>query len=76
MTTGAIPVSPRTRLKVSTSSPVNSFAFQPRGLREKICTVSQRSDFALSKAFCKPPAIGAWKPMRGVCCACAREISP
>src|SRR2546422_4998538 len=64
--TGEIFVLRRTCLNNCTSSSLNVLAFQPRGLREKSCTVWQSSSFALSKAFCNPPLIGAWNPIRGL----------
>ena len=51
--------------KKAMSAAVSGFAIQPRGLREKICTVSQPVSLATISALCSPPFIGAWKPMRG-----------
>src|SRR5882724_7442161 len=55
----------RVFLNSKISASVSGLAAQPRGLREKIWTVSQSSSRDLINAFCKPPAIGAWKPILG-----------
>src|SRR5205814_616262 len=40
-------------------------AIQPRGLREKSCTASQPVSLAITSDSCRPPFIGAWKPIFG-----------
>src|SRR6185295_7740926 len=66
MTTGLSLVSWRVLRNKETSAAVSGLAIQPRGLREKIWTVSQPVSLATTSASCKPPLIGAWKPMRGL----------
>src|SRR5918993_5149993 len=66
MATGVSLVARRTFRNKDTSAVVSGLAAQPRGLREKICTVSQPVSCATTKALCSPPLIGAWNPMRGL----------
>src|SRR5687768_14265757 len=68
MTTGEILVLRRTALNRLMSSLERGLAIQPRGLREKICTVSQPSSADLINALCRPPIMGAWKPNFGRLC--------
>src|SRR6185503_8322617 len=66
MTTGLSLVSWRVLRNKEISSAVSGLAIQPRGLREKIWTVSQPVSLATRSASCKPPLIGAWKPIFGI----------
>src|SRR5216683_3401058 len=65
MATGEIFVVRLVLRKRETSSDVSGLAIHPRGLREKICTVSHPVSLAMISAWCSPPLIGAWNPMRG-----------